>query len=168
MEESAHLKNDENKPYRNNVGMIIFNSRGEVLVGDRIDYPEKFQFPQGGIDEGENPEDAAKRELYEEIGLKVDHPVFEIPEWLLYEFPEDIPDHLRKYRGQRQKWFFYYWDGDLSTLNLNIHQREFRTVKWMNIEELVQNIVEFKKNVYKTILKYYHHFVPEFLKEKKL
>ncbi len=167
MQKTLNIKNNHDKPYRNNVGMIVFNSQGEVLVGDRIDYPEKFQFPQGGIDEGESPEEAAKRELYEEIGLALEKPIFEIPEWLMYDFPEDIPDYLKQYKGQRQKWFFYYWDGDPSTLNLNTHQREFRTVKWMNIEELVQNIVEFKKEVYRTILKYYQQIVPEYLKQRQ-
>ncbi len=167
MRKTIQLENVQEKPYRNNVGMIIFNSRGEVLVGDRIDYPEKFQFPQGGIDEGETPEEAARRELYEEIGLDLQHPVFEIPEWLFYDFPEDIPEHLKKYRGQRQKWFFYHWDGDPATLNLNTHLREFRSVKWMHMDELVKNIVEFKKNVYKTIFRYYKYFVPEYLKQMR-
>lgn len=157
---------DQNKkPYRKNVGIVVFNSKRKVLVGDRVDYPNKFQFPQGGIDENEDPKDAAIRELYEEVGLKLQKPVFEIPEWLYYEFPEDIPEYLKKYRGQMQKWFFFHWDGDPTNLNLDTHIREFRTVKWMDIEILVENIVEFKKEVYQKILKYFYDFVPKYLKE---
>jgi putative (di)nucleoside polyphosphate hydrolase len=155
------------KPYRKNVGMVVFNSQKQVLVGDRIDYPEKYQFPQGGIDEGETPLKAAQRELYEEIGLKLDNPVYEIPEWLKYEFPEDIPKHLKKYRGQMQKWFFFYWDGDPSQLKLDNHIKEFRTVKWMELNTLVENIVEFKKDVYKIIKKHFDEFVPKFLEQQK-
>ncbi len=154
-------KND--KPYRKNVGIVVFNSKKQVLVGDRVDYPEKYQFPQGGIDEGENPIDAAKRELYEEIGLELDNPVYEIPEWLYYEFPEDIPDHLKKYRGQMQKWFFFFWDGDISQLKLDNHIREFRTVKWDTLDNIVENIVEFKKDVYKIIKKHFEEFIFRFL-----
>jgi putative (di)nucleoside polyphosphate hydrolase len=165
---SSILTVDQNKPYRKNVGMVVFNSQKLVLVGDRVDYPEKYQFPQGGIDENETPLEAAIRELYEEIGLKLEKPVYEIPEWLTYEFPEDIPEYLKKYRGQLQKWFFFFWDGDLRQLNLENHIREFRTVKWMDIDTLVNNIVAFKKDVYKVIKKHFDEFVPKFLEQNKL
>ncbi len=154
------------KPYRKNVGMIVFNSQGKVLVGDRVDYPEKFQFPQGGIDDDEAPLEAAHRELYEEIGLKLENPVFEVPEWLYYEFPEEIPEHLKKYRGQTQKWFFFKWDGDFSLLNLDLHQREFRSLKWMDFEELIEHIVPFKKEVYKKLYKYFITIIKKFNYEK--
>ncbi|MCS7206061.1 MAG: RNA pyrophosphohydrolase [Leptospiraceae bacterium] len=158
------MKNQE-KPYRKNVGILVFNSQMKVLVGDRVDHPENYQLPQGGIDEGENPEDAAIRELYEETGLKLQKPVFEIPEWLSYDFPEHIPEHLKKYRGQTQKWFFFHWDGDIQSLDLNSsHHREFRTLKWMDIDVLVNSIIEFKKEVYLKIQKYFYEFVPEYLK----
>lgn len=135
------------KPYRLNAGQVVFNSEGKVLTGDRIQYPGAFQYPQGGLDKGEDPKDAAVRELYEETSLKLE-PVHEIEQWLTYDFPEDIPDHLKKYRGQKQKWFLFHWDGDPADLNLDIHEREFRSMKWMNISEVTRLIVPFKKPVY--------------------
>ncbi|MBU42182.1 MAG: RNA pyrophosphohydrolase [Spirochaetaceae bacterium] len=152
------------KPYRLNAGMIVFNSSGQVLAGDRIQYPGHFQFPQGGIDDGEDPETAAIRELYEEIGLQPGRPVGEIPGWLTYEFPEDIPDHLKKFRGQKQKWFYFRWDGQPSELDLEWHEREFNTVRWMELTELVQNIIPFKQQVYREIQKHARRFIPEYLK----
>lgn len=146
------MKNKE-KPYRKNVGIVVFNSSGRVLAGERIQYPGIFQFPQGGLDKGENPVDAARRELYEETGLLLrEEPVYEIPDWLYYEFPEDIPAHLKKYRGQAQKWFFFKWDGEISQLKLDLHEREFLTVKWYEIQKLVDEIVEFKKATYLRVL----------------
>ncbi len=151
------------KPYRLNAGMIVFNSSGLVLAGDRIQYPGHFQFPQGGIDEGEDARDAAIRELYEELGLKLDNPEGEIPGWLTYEFPEDIPAHLKKFRGQKQKWFYFRWDGDPSSLDLDLHEREFNTVLWMELSELVANIIPFKREVYKEIEKHARKFISSHL-----
>ncbi len=138
------------KPYRPNVGIVVFNDEGKVLVGERIQYPGIFQFPQGGIDDGEEPYVAALRELYEETSLKLDdnQPAGEISEWLYYDFPEDIPEHLKMYQGQKQKWYFFHWNGDITRLELDIHVREFSTVKWEDLTQVVSDIVEFKRPVY--------------------
>ncbi len=143
--------------------MIVFNASGLVLAGDRIQYPGHFQFPQGGIDDGEEPGEAAIRELYEELGLQLKAPEGEIPGWLTYEFPEDIPPHLKKYRGQKQKWFYFRWDGDPDSLDLEIHEREFNSVRWMELSELVRNIIPFKKDVYREIEKHARRFISEHL-----
>ena len=142
------------KPYRKNVGVVVFNARGQVLVGERLNYRDVFQFPQGGLDAGEQPEVAARRELYEETGLELDGPpVFEIEQWLRYDFPPDIPKKLKKYRGQEQKWFFYFWDGTVDELNLDVHEREFESVRWDDFTEIVEKIVEFKRPVYREVLR---------------
>ncbi|MCB1166099.1 MAG: RNA pyrophosphohydrolase [Leptospiraceae bacterium] len=153
------------KPYRKNAGMIVFNAAGKVLAGDRIEYPGHFQLPQGGIDEGEEPRAAALRELYEEVGLKLEAPVGEIPAWLNYEFPEDIPKKLKKYRGQTQKWFYFFWNGLPEDLDLDVHEREFRSVCWMDLDQLAQNIIPFKKEVYAEIRRHALPFISGYLKK---
>lgn len=140
------------KPYRKNVGIVVFNRAGRVIAGERIRYPNTFQFPQGGIDDGEDPLAAARRELYEEIGLEIqDEPVGEIPDWLYYQFPPDIPARLNEFRGQQQKWFFFFWDGAVEDLKLDLHEREFSSVRWLSLEEVTENIVPFKQEVYARI-----------------
>ena len=106
------------KPYRKNVGIIVFNRAGQVLAGERIQTGGALQFPQGGLDAGETPLEGALRELYEETGLQLaGPPVAELGEWLRYDFPPDVPAKLQKYQGQEQKWFFFFWDGDPAALN---------------------------------------------------
>lgn len=150
-----------NKPYRDNVGMVVFNRAGLVLAGDRIQYPGSFQFPQGGMDADETPLAAALRELYEETGLQLSQPTAEVADWLTYEFPEDIPAHLKRYRGQRQKWFFFEWDGDPSALNLDTHVREFRSMRWMQLDDLIHQIVPFKAETYHRIGEEARRLLPE-------
>ncbi len=140
------------KPYRPNVGIVVINQQGKVLAGERISYPGVFQYPQGGIDDGEDPLDAAVRELYEETGLRISgKPSGETKDWLYYDFPEDIPEKLKKYRGQKQKWFFFRWDGEISSLNTDVHEKEFLSLKWADPAELTAGIVDFKKEVYREI-----------------
>ncbi|MBL8022141.1 MAG: RNA pyrophosphohydrolase [Leptospirales bacterium] len=153
------------KPYRPNVGIVVFNASGLVLAGERIDLPGIFQLPQGGLEEGEDPAEAAKRELFEETGLKLDgKPLFEIMNWLTYDFPEQIPDHLKKYRGQKQKWFFFFWDGNPETLQLDHHhEREFSRLQWMHFGHLARDAAPFKKDVYQTVYETSRTFMKQYL-----
>ncbi len=140
------------KPYRRNVGVVVFNREGRVLLGERVGYPGSLQFPQGGMDVGESALEAARRELYEETGIQVPGPpAGEIPDWLRYEFPPDIPKKLRVFRGQEQRWFFFYWDGQPEDLDLEHHDREFTKVVWGTLEEALAGIVEFKRPVYERV-----------------
>lgn len=139
------------KPYRKNAGIIVFNSRGLVLAGERIDSNggyASWQLPQGGIDDHENPVQAARRELYEEMGLKLFEPACEIDEWFYYEFPKKVPKNLKKFRGQKQRWFLFFWDGKPEDLHLDTHDQEFRSVGWMEFKDLTAQIIEFKKKLY--------------------
>ncbi len=152
------MKLKETKPYRENVGVVIFNSKKEVLVGNRVDFPKFFQFPQGGIDAGESTLEAAYRELKEETSIEMDTPpIAETSEWLYYDFPADIPPHLKKFQGQKQKWFLFYWEGEPKMLNLSLHQQEFLSLKWMDFIVVVEEVIEFKKSVYE---KLYEEFWP--------
>lgn len=155
------------KPYRSNVGVVVFNDRGEVLTGERIQYPGVFQFPQGGMDEGEEPLEAARRELYEEVGLRLlDRPAGEIRDWLYYEFPEDIPPHLKRYRGQKQKWFFFHWNGDPDSLSLDHHEQEFESLRWSDLDRVAREIVGFKKDVYAILAREGQRIIRAYLKER--
>lgn len=141
------------KPYRRNVGIVVFNKMRLVLVGERVDYPGSYQFPQGGIDEGETPEEAAKRELFEEIGLEIKNPFAgKITDWFFYDFPPEIPEGLKKFRGQMQKWFFYFWNGSPEKLKLDNHEREFSHLRWMTMERIRKEVVYFKRPVYNKII----------------
>lgn len=142
------------KPYRKNIGVVVFNSQGRVLAGERLNYPGVYQFPQGGLDPGETALAAARRELYEETSLDLrQDPVFEYPDWLFYEFPPELQlkGKLSRYRGQAQRWFFFFWDGDIDKLELDLHEPEFSRMVWMGFPELTGQIVAFKKPVYQAL-----------------
>jgi putative (di)nucleoside polyphosphate hydrolase len=155
------------KPYRKNVGIVVFNSKGEVLTGERVTFPNSWQFPQGGVDEGEDIQFAAERELYEEVGIKNPQFVYEYPDWIHYDFPSDlnIPG-LKKYRGQTQKWFLYYWDFPIDKCNLHVHEQEFSKVRFQSLESTIESIVEFKRDVYIQIVRKFKPIIEEFLRKQ--
>ena len=150
------------KPYRPNVGIALFNADGRVLIGHRFkhDGPEyilpgyEWQMPQGGVDEGENLRDAALRELWEETSVKSADYLGET-DWLTYEFPPyDGPQthRLAKFRGQRQKWFALRFTGQDSEIDLTAHEPEFSAFQWVSLEALPELIVPFKRQIYKAVI----------------
>ncbi len=142
-------------PYRPGVGLMILNQDLEVFVGRRIDSKtEAWQMPQGGIDDGETPEDAAMREMEEEIGTRNAEIIFKTKEWYKYDLPVYLISKLwnGRYRGQRQKWFLLKFLGQDSDIDITKHQQEFTEWKWVNIEDLPQIIVPFKKKLYITVI----------------
>ena len=154
----------DSRPYRKNVGIVVFNSQGQVLVGERMGMSGSVQMPQGGTDDGEEPLAAALRELEEETGLSLSGPPqIEILNWLSYDFPEDVPDKLKKYRGQMQKWFFFYWDGDPASLSLDHHQQEFSRLFWADFEDVVTRVVAFKQEVYRTLFETGRTFIKQYV-----
>ena len=142
-------------PLRIGVGVIVLNEKNRVFVGKRKDNPvDKWQMPQGGVNEGEKLIDAMKRELEEETGIKNIKILKEIDGWSEYELPENLLGKNRrgKYRGQKQKWFIVKFIGDEDEINLKTSKPEFIEWKWLDIENLPGVIVEFKRKVYEDLL----------------
>ena len=142
-------------PFRIGVGVIVLNEKNRVFVGKRKDNPvDKWQMPQGGVNEGEKLIDAMKRELEEETGIKNIKILKEIDGWAEYELPENLLGKIwrGKYRGQKQKWFIVKFIGDEDEINLKTSKPEFIEWKWLDIENLPGVIVEFKRKVYEDLL----------------
>ncbi|WP_274423263.1 RNA pyrophosphohydrolase [Chelativorans sp. YIM 93263] len=161
-------------PYRPCVGVMVLNGEGRVWAGRRIMVPNGemegatmlWQMPQGGIDEGEEPLEAARRELYEETGIHSASLLAEAPDWITY----DLPEHLvgialhGRYCGQKQKWFAFRFEGDDSEIAINPppggHEPEFDAWAWKPMDELPKLIVPFKRPVYEAVLATFRHLAP--------
>jgi putative (di)nucleoside polyphosphate hydrolase len=142
-------------PYRPCVGMMVFNRHGHVFVGKRVDQTlEGWQMPQGGIDDGESPHEAAFRELEEEIGTRNVEIVREHKGWLNYDLPPRLIGVALKgkYRGQTQKWFALRFLGRDSEIDVATPHQEFSEWKWMPLEELPRVIVPFKRDTYAKVI----------------
>ncbi len=144
-------------PYRPNVGLMVLNSQGHVFTGQRLDYPSAaWQMPQGGIDEGEDAEVAAYRELREETGIlpEMVKILAQSSGWISYDFPVELAEKLWKggYRGQKQRWFLMRFSGLDSQINIETEEPEFSAWRWMPPDELLDNIVPFKRSVYEQVL----------------
>lgn len=144
-------------PYRPCVGIMLVNPHGKVFVGQRYDsIVEAWQMPQGGIDPGEDPYQAALRELEEETGVLPHHTslIAQTQDWLSYDLPPELMGKLWKgqYRGQRQKWFALRFLGTDADVNLDAHadagHAEFRTWQWSDLADLSAMIVPFKRALY--------------------
>jgi putative (di)nucleoside polyphosphate hydrolase len=144
-------------PYRPAAGVMLINSEGKVFVAQRLDSTlEAWQMPQGGLDEGEDPQEGALRELEEETGIKRDKVeiVARCPTELTYDLPEDLAGKLwkGKWRGQRQTWFLMRFLGTDTDVNLETAEPEFRAWKWAEPAEIPAMIVPFKKKLYEDVL----------------
>lgn len=146
--------------YRRNVGIAIFNPQGQIWLGKRFgeDGPHVWQCPQGGIDKGERPKHAAKRELFEETGLRAKDMEYlgRIKGWLYYDFPKEMLARKKKRfsnKGQRQKWYAYRYFGDGSDVNLTAHgPQEFSEWKWADLDTIADTVVPFKRPVYERLM----------------
>lgn len=158
----------ETMPYRDCVGAAVFNSAGLVFIGRRKpeDDPEDsaelgspWQMPQGGIDKGESPRDAARRELFEETSIRSVELIAEAPGWIYYDLPDEaLGIALKgKYRGQRQRWFAYRFTGKDSEINVTAPgdgsmPAEFDQWRWEQLDRLPELIVPFKKQAYREVV----------------
>ena len=144
-------------PYRPCVGVMLRNAEGDIFVGQRIDRDtDAWQMPQGGVDEGESPRDAALRELTEETGIPAElvEIVAETDGWLTYDLPHDLVPHIWKgrFRGQEQKWYLMHFLGTDAQVKIETAHPEFSTWRWQSPDRLVELIVPFKREVYEQVL----------------
>jgi len=144
-------------PYRANVGLMILNPAGRVFAGQRLDNPgPAWQMPQGGIDAGETPLEAAYRELVEETGIPQTavELLAEAPDWITYDLPADLVPRIWKgrYRGQRQRWFLMRFTGDDALIGIETEHPEFSTWDWIEPDRLVDLIVPFKRETYAAVM----------------
>ncbi|SFV37408.1 putative (di)nucleoside polyphosphate hydrolase [Devosia crocina] len=156
-------------PYRDCVGIALFNPRGEVFIGRRRSEtdPEKtaqtieapWQMPQGGIDKGEDPLRAALRELHEETSVRSVSLLAEAPEWILYDLPDEAIGKALggRYRGQRQRWFAFAFTGHDSEIDVEApgggkFKAEFDAWRWERLSRTPSLIVPFKRDAYNQVV----------------
>lgn len=142
-------------PYRNGVGIMLLNHDNHVFVARRIDtISEAWQMPQGGIDEGEDPLQAALRELEEETGTNKAMLLRESRDWMTYDLPDALVPKIwgGRYRGQRQKWYAMRFTGNHADININTPEPEFCEWKWIEMEALPDIIVPFKRDLYQALV----------------
>ena len=145
----------EHLPYRAGVGIMLLNSNNHVFVGKRIDSTsEAWQMPQGGIDDGEDAQTAALREMLEETGTDKAKIIAESKDWHNYDLPEHLIPKLwgGNFRGQRQKWFCLRFLGNDADINIATHHPEFCQWQWTEMENLPNIIVPFKRQLYQKIV----------------
>ena len=148
----------ETKTYRPNVAAIILSPKYplvcELFIATRTDIRNAWQFPQGGIDKSETPQEALFRELKEEIGTDEVDIIAEYPEWISYDFPHQIVKKMYPYDGQIQKYFLVRLQEE-SKININTKEPEFDAYKFVEVKDLFDYITYFKRPVYKQVLEYF-------------
>lgn len=146
------------KKYRPNVSAVILTSEYpktcKILIAKRTDLRDIWQFPQGGIDEGENPLNALKRELREEIGTDEIEVLAQYPKWINYDFPSSVGEKFYPFDGQSQKYFLVRLKSD-SLININTEKPEFDDYTFVDFDKIFDRIKHFKKPIYKQVLDYF-------------
>lgn len=158
------MSQSDSLPYRPCVGIMLVNMHGKVFVGQRLDNKvEAWQMPQGGIDPGEHPREAAIRELGEETGIAEEHVniIAQTKEEHFYDLPDELVGQIwgGKYRGQRQIWYLARFTGTDEHINIETSHQEFREWRWTEPESLPEMIVPFKKKLYRDILQEFHALI---------
>ena len=151
-------ENKSKKNFRPNVAAIILSSKYpqkcEIFIASRIDISNAWQFPQGGIDDGESIKEALFRELEEEIGTRDVEIIAEYPTWVSYEFPPIIAQKMYPYDGQKQKYYLVKLKKG-AKININTETPEFSEYKFVSSKEIYEQITFFKRTVYKQVLKHF-------------
>jgi putative (di)nucleoside polyphosphate hydrolase len=153
------------KKFRPNVGLALFHRDGLVFLGKRANTegPYQWQMPQGGVDRGEKPAEAAYRELEEEVGVRAQHVdlLEETADWLYYEFPIDVRTQMKprgRYLGQRQKWFAFRFKGRDADIRLDMHTPEFVDWRWAPLESAPGLVIPFKRPTYEEVAQRFAKF----------
>ena len=144
-----------NDGYRLGVGIMLLNNRGNIFVGKRTDVNEEaWQMPQGGMEEGETPREAALREMNEELGTSNAEIIAETKTWFRYDLPAEFLDGSRhgRWRGQQQKWFLMVFRGQDSDIDIATETPEFSQWRWVTTDRLIELIVPFKRQLYLRVL----------------
>ena len=146
------------KNYRPNVAAVIVSSaypqEKKIFVAERNDISGMWQFPQGGIDAGETPEEALFRELEEEIGTNAIDIISEHSEWISYDFPKHVAKKMQPFDGQTQRYFLVRLQ-DESLVNLETEHPEFKDHKYVDVEDVIEMVAKFKKPVYTQVIEYF-------------
>jgi putative (di)nucleoside polyphosphate hydrolase len=139
--------------YRPCVGMMLVNAARLVLIGERRALPGAWQMPQGGIERGERPRDAARRELVEEVGTDRFELALESSRWYAYDLPPELVPafHGGRWRGQCQKWLAFRFTGRDADIDLHTAEPEFRRWRWAEPDQVVALVVPFKRGVYEAV-----------------
>ena len=159
-------------PYRPCAGIMVLNRDGLVWMGhrpvkERDEFPQgtdrRWQMPQGGIDKGEDPLDGATRELWEETGMRTVTLLDRTEDWLTYDLPDELVGVALKgkYRGQKQRWFVFRFEGDESEINITHPPDgapvEFDRWEWVEMARVPGRIVEFKQPIYEELVRRFAH-----------